>query len=250
MINYKVVILSMVFALFMSVTLYGQKERTFVRKGNKNMERKDYKEAEIQYRKALEESPLCNEGEFNLGNSLYLQNNYEEAMTSYAAVAKRSDDVKTKSSALYNLGNTLYDGQKYAEAAEAYKQTLRLDPNNENARYNLAMAQQKLQESEQQEQQNQDGENQNSDNQDQQQQQQNQQQEGEENQEKQQSESQEQQQQQAQQGEEGQGEDQQAISKEDAERMLDALENEEQKTIEKIQKDKTKGQNVKIDKDW
>lgn len=171
-------------------------------------------------------------------------------MTSYAAVAKRSDDVKTKSSALYNLGNTLYDGQKYAEAAEAYKQTLRLDPNNENARYNLAMAQQKLQESEQQEQQNQDGENQNSDNQDQQQQQQNQQQEGEENQEKQQSESQEQQQQQAQQGEEGQGEDQQAISKEDAERMLDALENEEQKTIEKIQKDKTKGQNVKIDKDW
>ena len=252
----KLRILLFVLCLLSFIPSYSQSERSLVRRGNRDIEKERCHDAEIKYRKALEENRLMEEAGFNLGNSLYLQDKYQEADSQYFDIASRAKNDSLKEASYYNLGNSFYKSEQYDGAVQAYKQALRINPDDEDARYNLAMAQKKLKDSEgqnggqNQDQQNQDQQNQNQQNQNQQnQQQQNQQQQ---NQDEQQS--QDQQQQQGQQDEQQDGEQQEAqqmnISKDAAERMLEALKNNEQKTLQKVQESKTKGQKVKIDKDW
>ena len=247
----KLRILLFVLCLLSFIPSYSQSERSLVRRGNRDIEKERYHDAEIKYRKALEENRLMEEAGFNLGNSLYLQDKYQEADSQYFDIASRAKNDSLKEASYYNLGNSFYKSEQYDGAVQAYKQALRINPDDEDARYNLAMAQKKLKDSEGQNGgQNQDQQNQNQQNQNQQNQnQQNQQQQ---NQDEQQG--QEQQQQQGQQDEQQDGEQQEAqqmnISKDDAERMLEALKNNEQKTLQKVQESKTKGQKVKIDKDW
>ena len=247
----KLRILLFVLCLLSFIPSYSQSERSLVRRGNRDIEKERYHDAEIKYRKALEENRLMEEAGFNLGNSLYLQDKYQEADSQYFDIASREKHDSLKEASYYNLGNSFYKSEQYDGAVQAYKQALRINPDDEDARYNLAMAQKKLKDSEGQNGgQNQDQQNQNQQNQNQQNQnQQNQQQQ---NQDEQQG--QEQQQQQGQQDEQQDGEQQEAqqmnISKDDAERMLEALKNNEQKTLQKVQESKTKGQKVKIDKDW
>ncbi|MBR5651466.1 MAG: tetratricopeptide repeat protein [Bacteroidales bacterium] len=256
----KLRILLFVLCLLSFIPSYSQSERSLVRRGNRDIEKERYHDAEIKYRKALEENRLMEEANFNLGNSLYLQDKYQEADSQYYDIASRAKNDSLKEASYYNLGNSFYKSEQYDGAVQAYKQALRINPDDEDARYNLAMAQKKLKDSEgqnggqNQDQQNQDQQNQNQDqnqnqqNQDEQQSQNQQQQ----NQDEQQG--QDQQQQQGQQDEQQDGEQQEAqqmnISKDDAERMLEALKNNEQKTLQKVQESKTKGQKVKIDKDW
>ena len=251
----KLRILLFVLCLLSFIPSYSQSERSLVRRGNRDIEKERYHDAEIKYRKALEENRLMEEAGFNLGNSLYLQDKYQEADSQYFDIASRAKNDSLKEASYYNLGNSFYKSEQYDGAVQAYKQALRINPDDEDARYNLAMAQKKLKDSEgqnggqNQDQQNQNQQNQNQQNQNQQNQnQQNQQQ----NQDEQQG--QEQQQQQGQQDEQQDGEQQEAqqmnISKDDAERMLEALKNNERKTLQKVQESKTKGQKVKIDKDW
>lgn len=247
----KLRILLFVLCLLSFIPSYSQSERSLVRRGNRDIEKERYHDAEIKYRKALEENRLMEEANFNLGNSLYLQDKYQEADSQYFDIASRAKNDSLKEASYYNLGNSFYKSEQYDGAVQAYKQALRINPDDEDARYNLAMAQKKLKDSEGQNGgQNQDQQNQNQQNQNQQNQnQQNQQQQ---NQDEQQG--QDQQQQQGQQDEQQDGEQQEAqqmnISKDDAERMLEALKNNEQKTLQKVQESKTKGQKVKIDKDW
>lgn len=252
----KLRILLFVLCLLSFIPSYSQSERSLVRRGNRDIEKERYHDAEIKYRKALEENRLMEEAGFNLGNSLYLQDKYQEADSQYYDIASRAKNDSLKEASYYNLGNSFYKSEQYDGAVQAYKQALRINPDDEDARYNLAMAQKKLKDSEGQNGgQNQDQQNQNQQNQNQQnqnQQNQNQQNQQQQNQDEQQG--QEQQQQQGQQDEQQDGEQQEAqqmnISKDDAERMLEALKNNEQKTLQKVQESKTKGQKVKIDKDW
>ena len=252
----KLRILLFVLCLLSFIPSYSQSERSLVRRGNRDIEKERYHDAEIKYRKALEENRLMEEAGFNLGNSLYLQDKYQEADSQYCDIASRAKNDSLKEASYYNLGNSFYKSEQYDGAVQAYKQALRINPDDEDARYNLAMAQKKLKDSEGQNGgQNQDQQNQNQQNQNQQnqnQQNQNQQSQQQQNQDEQQG--QEQQQQQGQQDEQQDGEQQEAqqmnISKDDAERMLEALKNNEQKTLQKVQESKTKGQKVKIDKDW
>lgn len=252
----KLRILLFVLCLLSFIPSYSQSERSLVRRGNRDIEKERYHDAEIKYRKALEENRLMEEAGFNLGNSLYLQDKYQEADSQYFDIASRAKNDSLKEASYYNLGNSFYKSEQYDGAVQAYKQALRINPDDEDARYNLAMAQKKLKDSEGQNGgQNQDQQNQNQQNQNQQnqnQQNQNQQNQQQQNQDEQQG--QDQQQQQGQQDEQQDGEQQEAqqmnISKDDAERMLEALKNNEQKTLQKVQESKTKGQKVKIDKDW
>jgi tetratricopeptide (TPR) repeat protein len=251
----KLRILLFVLCLLSFIPSYSQSERSLVRRGNRDIEKERYHDAEIKYRKALEENRLMEEAGFNLGNSLYLQDKYQEADSQYFDIASRAKNDSLKEASYYNLGNSFYKSEQYDGAVQAYKQALRINPDDEDARYNLAMAQKKLKDSEgQNDGQNQDQQNQNQQNQNQQNQ--NQQNQNQQNQQQNQDEQQgqEQQQQQGQQDEQQDGEQQEAqqmnISKDDAERMLEALKNNEQKTLQKVQESKTKGQKVKIDKDW
>lgn len=226
--------------------LTAQQDIKYTRRGNKQYEKGNFSEADVQYKKALEKNPQNTKASFNLGASQYRQENWEDATTSFTGSALNfENDTPTKAESFYNLGNTLMKQQKYQESIEAYKQSLRLNPKDEDARYNLAYAKQKL------EQQKQEQNNQNQDqNKDQQQDQQQQQQEDQQQQDQQQDQQQQQnQQQQDQQQQKEQRQQEQQISKEDAEKMLEAMKNKEQNTMEKVKEQKV-GKGKKMDKDW
>ena len=128
-----------------SFSLFAQsfiaKDNTYLRQGNQKYSQNTPLEAEKAYRKSIEINPQNTAAQFNLGDALYQQKRYDEAATQFQQV-----DNET---AHYNLGNSLLEQKKYAEAIEAYKQVLRKQPNEEDARYNLAYAQAKLKEEEQ-----------------------------------------------------------------------------------------------------
>ena len=214
---------------FMTVsfsTAFAQTEEKYIRQGNKSFENKKYADAEVSYKKSLNKNLKSYEGNFNLGDAYYKQGKYDEAAKQFDMLKQQNKDKKTNAANLHNLGNTLLKSEKYQESIEAYKQALKLNPEDEDTRYNLAYAQAMLREQQQQQQQNQDQKK--DDKKDQQQQNQDQQQ------------NQQQQQKQQQQKQE--------ISKEDAERILQALNNDEKDKHKK--KAKVAATRIKIDKDW
>ena len=150
-----------------------------------------------------------------------------------------NEDKKKKSASLYNLGNTNLMAKKLQESIDAYKKSLKLNPENMEAKYNLGYAQDLLKQ-QQQQQQNKDKQNQNKD--------QNKNQEDKKDQEQnnnnknQQNNNQEQKQQDQHQ--------QQNISKEDAERLLKALANDEEKVQEKVKLEKAARTKVRTLKNW
>ncbi len=213
---------------------YGQKENPFIRKGNRLYDKGKFKEAEIDYRKAIEKAPVSAKSNYNLGSSLYRQENYEEAERSFqnAAAMMKPAEKKARAEALHNLGNSYLKAEKYGESVNAYKEAMRLNPDDNDTRYNLAYALRKLEQQQQQQQQKSDNSKNDDDNKDKQQQQ------------NQQDQQQDQDQQQQQQQQKPQ------ISKQDAERMLEALKNDEQKTLDKVNKQKAKAVPVQVEKDW
>jgi Ca-activated chloride channel homolog len=224
--------------LLIQISANAQKENRYIRSGNDNFFGGNFKEAEVDYMKGLERSPESIRGQYNLGGALYKQENFEDAARIYGSVGSRDIDANTRADAFYNLGNTFLKSQKLNEAIESYKNALRLNPRDEDARYNLEYAR-RLQQEQQQNQQ--DDQQQGQDDQQQQQDQQQDQQQQEQQQQDQQQDQQQQQQQPP----------QQDISKQDAERMLEALKHDENKTLDKIrqqQMQRTKSKSV--DKDW
>lgn len=119
------------------------------RSGNEFFKKKDFKQAEQKYRDALKTDSLKTVSNYNLGNALYEQGKYDEAEKAYAN-ALDSENPDTLNRGWKNLGNSLYQQKKYAESIESYKEALRNDPNDEDARYNLAMAQKQLKNQQQQ----------------------------------------------------------------------------------------------------
>ena len=243
--------------VFLGVQLFGQSEKKLVREGNNRYEEGNFQEAEIEYRKALSEKPDYHKGKFNLGDAMYSQENYEESGKIYTELGEISKSPNVKSGSWYNLGNSLMQQQKYQESIEAYKKALRVNPDDQDAKYNLEYARQMLNEQQQQQQnqdQNQDEENkdQEQDQKDQEQQEDQNKDQQDQNQEQDQKEQKDQQQDQQDQGDQQQQQQQpQQISKEDAQRMLDALKNDEKKTLQELQEQKAKAAKTKNSEiDW
>ena len=229
--------------LIYTTTVFAQKENKFIRSGNNQYDDQKYKEAEVDYMKALEKNPESFKGQYNLGGALYKQENYKDASDLYNSLASKTPDQEQQASAYYNLGNSLLKAQKYPESIEAYKNSLRINPSDEDAKYNMEFAKKMLKQ-QQQQQQNKD-QNKDQEKKDDQKQQDKQQQEQQKQQEEQQKQDQQQQNQQQQQ------QQQQQISKQDAERMLEALKNEEKKTMEKVNIQKIQvGKAKSTEKDW
>lgn len=226
---------------------YGQAEIKHLREGNRHYFDSAFTESEIEYRKALQAEGESERAKYNLGGSLYKQQRYEEAQNIYKELANNETDKEKLARYHYNLGNTYMKSGKLKESIDAYKQALRLNPDDDAAKYNLSYA---LRQQQQQQQQQKNQQNQEQDQQQQQEQEQEQQEkEGEQDQQEQQ---QEQQQEGEQQEQEQQGEQEQReveISEEDARRLLEAIENEEKELQKKLlEKQKTKP--VQSDKNW
>jgi len=242
------------FVLLMAGSLWvsAQNDRKVIRQGIKAYEKGDYSDAEVQFRKAGDLNGESFIADYNTGAALYKQEKYEETAKQFESLAQSGTDPQKLAKVWHNMGNSLLEGEQYQASIEAYKNSLRLNPGDMDTKYNLAYAREKLKEQQQQNQQNQD-QQQNQQNQDQQQNQQNQdQQQNQQNQDQQQN--QQNQDQQAQQQDEQQGDQQQArpqeISKEDAERMLSAIQQKEKDVKEKVDKEKATVAKVKTEKDW
>lgn len=231
--------------------LQAQQEIRHIRQGNRHYEDADYKKAEIEYIKSLQSAKTADKGFYNLGDALYMQNNYLQAAAAFDTLRTFRMDDKIRAKTYYNLGNSLLKlaidsaqvaGQALAQSIDSYKNSLRLDPADTDAKYNLAYAQKMLEKMQQQQQQQNQDQQQKQD----QQKQDQEQKEQEQNQEQQQKDELADQQQQQQQQSKPQ-----EISKEDAERILEALKNDEKQTLEKLKQAQIKMTRVvKSEKDW
>jgi alpha-galactosidase/6-phospho-beta-glucosidase family protein len=148
---------------------------------------------------------------------------------------------------MYNLGNSLLMANKLQESIEAYKNSLKLKPENLEAKYNLAYAQDQLRKQQEQQKQQQQQQQQNKDNKNQNKDQEKKEEENKKQDQKQQDqEKQDNNQQQKQQDQQ----QQQSISKEDAERLLNAIANDEKNVQEKVKLAKAAKARVKTLKNW
>jgi tetratricopeptide (TPR) repeat protein len=225
----------LMFSALAPVFCDAQEERTLTRQGNKDFNKGNYTDAEANYKKALDKKNNFPEAIFNLGDAIYKQGKrYEEAAVKFDLAAKTFTDSSQKAKALHNLGNTFVSSEKYQEAVNAYKQALKMQPNDKDTKYNLAYAQAKLK----QQQQNQDNKKDDKKDQDQKKPDSpdNKDNKGDNKKEE---------------NKDKQGQQlQPKLSKEAAEKLLQALQNEEQKTQEKMNKKQARPVEVKIEKDW
>ena len=160
--------------------VWAQQESADVRRGNIAYNDSNYTDAEVNYRRGLDKNNQSFEGHFNLGDVLFRQEKYPEALEQYAEAEKllKANDKLLKgqldsrlAATYHNMGNALYAQQQYDKAITAYQQSLRLNPKDNDTRYNLVKAMQQLQQQQQQQQQNQDQQQQNKEQQQQQQEQ-------------------------------------------------------------------------------
>ncbi len=208
-------------------------ERKLIRDGNKLYNGKKFSDAEVDYKKSLNLNKNSVPGNYNLGNAYYKQGKFDEASQQYQNVLSNkdlNDDQKAK--AFHNIGNSLLESKKFPESINAYKNALKLNPKDNDTRYNLAYAQSMLQQQQQQQKQgDKNDQKKNQDNKDQQ---------------KKEQQSKDQQKQEKQ--EQKQAQEKKNISKEDAEKILQALNNDEKNTQKKlIKKDGTR---IQIEKNW
>ena len=215
-------------------TTYGQSKKKLIKEGNKLYNDSSFNLAEMKYRKSLEKDQDYFNAAFNLADAVYKQERYQEATSFFEALKDNAKNNQELSQINHNLGNSLFKENKIDQAIDAYKNSLRQNPNDEETRYNLAYAQKmKQQQQQQQQQQNQDQDK------DKEEKDQNQDQEKK-NDNKEQKEN----------DQKNQEEKKDEMSKEDAKKMLEALQQKEKELQEKLQKKKTKGQKIKILKDW
>jgi len=237
--------------LALIATAFSQPGRGKIIQGNKLYDQQKYDEALTKYRDAEVQAPDSPILKYNIAAAEYKKKNYQEALKQNQAALNQAD-ATAQGQAYYNIGNTLFRMNKWPECIEAYKKALELNPDDQDAKYNLEYvrklmkdqaSKQNQQQQQQQQQQNQQQEQQQQDQQHQHQQEQQQQQQDQQQQD-QQNQQQEQQQQQVQ--------DQQVspddLSKEDAARILEALK-EDPQNLSDNRKLKSSGR-MRVEKDW
>lgn len=232
---------------FFTTFSIAQSTRGLVNDGVDLYKEKKFADAEVNFKKGTEKSPESFEAKFNLGDAYYKQERYEDAMKSFqsALVNARNDQERAK--IFHNVGNSLLKSQKIKESIGAYKEALKLNPDDQETKYNLSYALEMLKNSQNQQQQNQQNEQNKDQQQNQDQQNQDQQKQDQQKQDQQQN-NQEQKNQDQQQQQQSQQQKEQELTKQEAEKILNALK-ENEKDLQK-QLRKIRGQRVKTEKDW
>lgn len=227
-------------AIAIGVNGYAQVDRQDVRRGNRDFKKGNYKEAEIDYRKALVKDSTSLAANYNLASVLYRNNDFEAASKSMEAIGESAPSSKYAADYYFNKGDIALAGKDYQKAVDAFKQSLLANPGDLEAKENYIYARKMLEN--QQNQQNQDGDNgdnqdnkENKDNQDQNQNQDNKQDQDENN------------DRQNQDNQDGQGQQdkpqqqsqsQPQISPQAAQQMLQAIQDKEKQTQDKVKKEK------------
>ena len=227
----KRLIFMMIFALVAScVMAQNMPERSLVRKGNRQFGRERYERSVDSYTRALEAAPRCFEAGYNLSNALFRSERYDKAeqtLKNFVVDSTRTEVERAE--AYYNLGNTQFMQQKLKEALESYRNSLRLNPDDMEAKYNYAYTKRLLEQQQQQNQQNNQNQDQNQNQNDQNNQ------DKEENQDnKEQKQNDPNQNRDQQKPEEKEEQQREGISPQEREAMLEAIQAQEDKTQEKV----------------
>ena len=234
--------------ILLSLTTQAQ-TNNYILQGNKLYDQQKYKEAADDYAKAVAKDPNNTSGLFNLSNSLYQQKKYDDSRKVMTETAKLSKDKPSAAAANYNIGNTYMSQQKWEDAVSSYKQTLRNNPQDVDAKYNLSYAEQMLKKQQQQQQKNDKNKQDKKDQKDQKDKKDEKKDDKDKNKDKNDKKDQDQ--------KDDQNKDQQPqkpesqpskLSKQQADQLLDALQQEEKKLQDKMKKEK--GNVVKMQKDW
>ena len=215
--------------LIMTVCASAQTDRQYIRQGNKQFNAGDFANAEVSYRKAIEKNPKNPQAVYNLGNALMAQQKDSAAVDQFENAAKLETNPLRKYRSFHNLGVICQTHKMYGEAIEAYKNALRLNPNDDETRYNLVLCKHQKQQQDQNKQNQDQKDNQKKDDKQEQQKQ---------DQEKDKKDQQKQEQPKPQ------------MSKENAEQLLNAAIQNEKQTQDRLKKAQQQPQRRNIQKNW
>jgi Ca-activated chloride channel family protein len=128
--------------LFISGHSFSQPEQAEkeIQAGNTFYKQQQYDNAATEYRKAITSDPANSKAKFNLANTLAKQGKPDEAVKSFTEISDNTKDAELKSKAFYNKGAILSQQKKLEESIEAYKNALRQNPDDKEARENLQKA--------------------------------------------------------------------------------------------------------------
>jgi len=233
--------------------------REDIREGNKLYNQLKFEEAEILYKKALTKNPNYPKASYNLGNTIYQQERNKEAVNQFELVEKTFDEKMDKAEAYHNMGNAFMKEKQYDKAVEVFKNAMRNNSKDDETRYNLAMAQELLKKQQQENKNNKDDKNKdNKDNKDDKNKDKKDGDEEKKNDEKDKGKDKE-----DDKGDEKKDENnkkdqekkqqqprQNQLSPEQMKQLLEAMNNEENKTQKKLNAQKAKGKKIKQEKDW
>ena len=242
--------------------------RENVREGNDLYNQLKFKEAEIAYKKGLSKNPNYPTASYNLGNAIYQQERNKEAVSQFELVEKTFTEKISKAEAYHNMGNSFMKEKQYEKAVEAFKNSMRNNSKDDETRYNLAMAQELLEKQQQDNKDNKDDKKDNKDNKDKQ---------DDKSKDKKEKEGGDEEKKEDKNKDKDKGEDKEdekgdkkndenkkkdedkkqdkkprpnQLSPEQIKQLLEAMNNEENKTQKKLNAKKAKGKKIKQEKDW
>lgn len=226
-------------AMAFSVASQAQTDRQHVRQGNRLFRQGAYDKAEVEYMKALSKNENNTQATYNLGCSMMMQGKDSVAVVQFQQAGKAESNKIRRAMAYHNIGVVMQQHQQYAQAIEAYKEALRNNPADNETRYNLELCK-RQQKQNQQDQNSGGGEDKKDQNKDDQKKDQNKQNQKDQNKDKDQNQKDQQQDQSG----------QQQMSKENAQRLLDAAMQEEKRTQDRLQKAMQQPRRKILQKNW
>lgn len=250
--QYRYIILVAV-TFLMGVSAMAQVDKKDVRRGNRDFRKENFREAEIDYRKALVKDSMSVAANYNLASTLYREGDYAQAMQTLERVKDVAPMSPASADYYFNLGDAALQQQDYQKAVEAFGESLIRRPDDLQAKENFIYAKKKLQDQQQNQQnQNNDQNQDNQDNQDQNDQNRNDDQDNQDQQNDQDKNDQNQDQNQDQNDQPQQSQGQQPkISPQAAQQMLQAIQAKEKETQDKVNKQKAEAlKSRQKEKNW
>ena len=172
MIYEKKTYIGILFFIVASLQFHGQtiESKLKLNEGNQAYKNGDFNKSSSNYEKSLSEDKKNLAAFYNSGNASYMSGDFESARESFNSFISKTNNIDDKSKAHYNIGNSfLTEYAKEAKekgqapssdilknAIKEYQQSLRFNPKDKDARYNLSYAMKLLQNQEKQEQENKD----------------------------------------------------------------------------------------------
>lgn len=137
---------SFVFSQTKEETARDKENQEMLSRAQNDMAQEDFASAEAKYRKVIALDPKNTKAKYNLGNAYYKNGKNTQATKKFIQAAEVAQTKTEKHKIYHNLGNTFMNDKKYREAVEAYKNALRNNPDDDETRYNLALAKKMLEE--------------------------------------------------------------------------------------------------------